>query len=549
MRGGNVDTLVQLVREGRISRREFFGHGMRFGLSISALGAILAACSDDGGQQQGDATGTSTASPVAGGTLITGVVNAVGALDPHGWSGFTSNIATNHIFSSLVRLNFDTSEIEPALAESWEQPDATTYIYTLRHGITFHNGDPVTPEDVIFSIERSREVSWGAYGLAQFQEATALDDRTVEIKLSNPDWTFPWFFYWPPGAILSKKYFDEVGDTEATEKPVGAGPFKFVRASQSEVVLERFEDYWEDGVPMLDGVELRVVDESTLISALGTGEIHLSADVGFDQLSVVEGFEGTTIKARVGPHIVMTYLNMTEAPFDDIKVRQAMAEALDNTAALSAYSTEWYQPSNGAWIHPSFEYSIYDETNAVYTQDLEKARALLAESSVPDGFTATWTVAATRPQELSAVLGAQERLKEIGINIEIDQRPDPDVAAATFTRPRPYEIITYNWLHNQPHALDPMAALLTTAALEVSNFPGYSNPEYDQAIADAYVATDTDVIADRLAELQRIQVRDVPLLVHGWDAIRRIEGPDVQGPEQTILGQWDDWFRTTHFVE
>jgi ABC-type transport system substrate-binding protein len=146
------------------------------------------------------------------------------------------------------------------------------------------------------------------------------------------------------------------------------------------------------------------------------------------------------------------------------------------------------------------------------------------------------------------VLGAQERLAKIGITVNINQLPDPDVAAATYKRPRPFEMITYNWLHNQPNALDPLAALLTTANLDVSNFPGYSNPQFDKLVADAIVATDTAQIASDLRQLQLIHIQDVPLLVHGWDGVRRVQSTHIQAPPQTPIAEWDDWFRTTRFV-
>jgi peptide/nickel transport system substrate-binding protein len=527
----SIDDLVGLLQAGRMSRREFVSSGIALGLSLGSISAILAAC------------GTSTTTATTGGTLTTGVVGAVGKFDPQGWAGFTSNIATNHIFQSLVRLNFDTSELEPCLATSWDTPDPLTYIYHLRKGVKFHNGDPFTADDVVFSTNRSKKVSWGSYALSNLDTITALDPYTVQVKLSKPDWRFKWFYYWPPGSILSKKYVEKVGEDVAAQKPVGTNAFKLTSSTSSQVVLEKFADYWEKGLPKVDKVVLRVLDGSTILSGLKTGEIQLSPDVGFDQMSLASSFSNVDIKSRVGPHIVMTYLNTTKAPFNDVKVRQAIAEALDNTAALSAYPAKYYLPSKGAWIHPSFEFSAYNETNAVYTSNLDKAKSILAQSATPNGFSTTWTVAATRPQELSAVLGAQERLAKIGIKVDIKQLPDPDVAGATYTRPRPFDMITYNWLHNQPHALDPMAALLTTDALAVSNFPGYSNPAYDAAVGKAIVATDKTEIATHLRTLQMIQVRDVPLLVHGWDGIRRVAQKKLDTPVQTLVAEYDDWFR------
>jgi peptide/nickel transport system substrate-binding protein len=215
---------------------------------------------------------------------------------------------------------------------------------------------------------------------------------------------------------------------------------------------------------------------------------------------------------------------------------------MDNAAALSAFPTEFIEPSGGALIHPSFPDSAFEETNTIYTANLDKAREYLAASSVPDGFSATWTVAADRPQELAIVLGAQERLSEIGIDIEIQRLPDPDVAAMTFTNPREFEIITYNWLHNMPNTLDPVAALATSKGV---NFPGYENPDVERLVDEIIVSTDEAERSEKLRQVLVTIVDDAPLLGHGWDGIIRAESSDITTPEQTIIGQWDDWFRVT----
>jgi peptide/nickel transport system substrate-binding protein len=533
----DLDTLTDLLQEGRISRREFMAGGLAVGIGLASLAPIA------------EAVASPEPAPLLakkGGTVTTGVANAVGKFDPHGWSGFTSNIVTNHVYQGLVRLNFKTSQIEPCLAQSWSHPNPLTYIYHLRKGVHFHDGTEVTAQDVVFSVQRAKKVSWGAYGLANLASIRALDKYTVQVKLSKPDWRFKWFFYWPPGAVLSKKYFEKVGEAKATEIPIGTGPFRVASSSQSQVVLAKFSGYWEKGLPDLDKVILKVLDPSTILAGFRTGEIQLSPDVGFDQLKLANSLGNTGIQARVGPHIVLTALNVTEKPFNDVWVRRAMAEALDNEAALSAYPTKYYMPSNGAMIHPVFRYSAYKETNKVYTRNLTKAKAYLQKSSVPTGFTASWITAATRPQEVSAVLGAQERLKKIGIHINIQQLPDPDVAGKLYTRPRPFQIITYNWLHNQPIAIDPLAGLMSSGVLAGSNWAGYSNHSFDTILAEAISATKSSVIGAKMRQLQLIQVHDVPYLVHGWDAVRRVEVNKLVTPPQTVVAEWDDWFRSSY---
>jgi peptide/nickel transport system substrate-binding protein len=535
----DVDDLSGLLAEGRISRREFMVRALGLGVSLGAASGLIRAA---------EASGATRLRLAKGGSLTCGVVNAVGKFDPHGWSGFTSNIATNHIYQGLVRLSFDTSTVEPCLASSWEQSSPTTYVYHLRKGVQFHNGTELTADDVVFSVLRAKKVSWGAYGLSNFKSIRARDKYTVEVSLAKPDWRFRWFEYWPPGAILSKKYFDQVGETVATQKPIGTNAFQLASSSTNELVLQAYPNYWEKGLPYLDKVTLSVLDGTTIVTGLKTGEIQLSPDVGFDQLDLVSGFGDVDVKARVGPHIVQTYVNMTEKPFNDLNVRKAIAEVLDNRAALSAYPTKFYLPSSGAMIHPSFPFSAYSSVNKVYTSNPAKAKAYLQKSSVPKGFTTEWIVAATRPQELSAVLGAQEQLAKIGIKVNIKKLPDPDVAGATYARPRKFQMITYNWLHNMPNALDPLAALLTTAALPVSNFSAFSDKQFDQLVGEAIVATKPAVIGAKLRQLQQIHIENVPIFVHGWDAIRRAESTKLKTPKQTILGEWDDWFRTTQFA-
>lgn len=543
--------LVEELRSGRLGRRQFFERGAALGLGGGFLGAALAACGGGGGGgSAASASGTTSGggSAAKGGPIPSGVESVVGKFDPQVWAGFTSNIATNHMFQGLVRLNFATNAVEPCLATSWEQPNPKTWIFHLREGVTFHNGSPLTADDVVFSTMRAKQVSWGVYGLSNFESIKALDSKTVQVKLTNPDWRFKWFYYWPPGAILSKAYFDKVGSSQATAKPVGTNAFQFVSSNATQTVLKKYPDYWEKGLPMIEGFTLDTLAGTTIVTGLKTGQVGLSTDVDFDLLKTVQSFSNVGVEARVGPHIVLSAFNTTMKPFNDVLVRRAVAEALDNAAALSAYPTSFYLPSKGALIHPSFAYNAYAETNSVYTSDLSKAKQMLAASSAPNGFTSSWIVTATRAQEVSAVLGAQQQLAKIGITINIKQMQDADVAAALYKRPRPFEMITYNWLHNMPNTLDPLSALYTSANVGGTNWSGYSNPQFDKLVTSAINQADEADAASQLKQLQVIATRDVPCLPHGWDGVRRAFAKDLQTPPQSILAEWDDWFRTTRQV-
>ena len=538
-------SLVGDLQNGRIDRRQFVQRGLALGLGVSTLGTLLAACGgDESSSSGGGSPATKGSQPVP-----VGVINAPGKFDPHPWNGFTSGLVNNHVYQSLMRPNFETNEFEPALAESWEQPDETTYVYELRQGVTFHDGSPFTADDVVFSTERAKELAWGSYALKFLDSVRKRGEFTVEIKLAQPDWRFQWMFsHWPPGYIVSKTYFDKVGEAKFAESPIGTNAFKFVSASTTQIVLERNPDYWEDGLPELERLEINVLDDNTTVTGFKTGSVLLSPDVGFDKLDLVEGFGDTEIKARVGPHIVLSAINITKKPFDDIKVRQAMAEALDNAAALSAYPTDYIVPSKGAVIYSTFDASAYDDIDGMWTGDLDKAKQMLDASSGAGGFSFDWMVTATRAQEVSAVVGAQEQLAKIGIKVNVKRVPDADMATALYKRPRPFDVITYNWLHNQPHILDPLTALYASANDASTNWAGYKNPRFDKLHDEVIGETDEAARESTLRELQQIVAEDVPYLVHGWDAQLRVESTSLKTPTQTTLAQWDDWFRQSSYV-
>ncbi|MGH2884090.1 MAG: ABC transporter substrate-binding protein, partial [Solirubrobacteraceae bacterium] len=256
-------SLVEELRSGRLGRRQFFERGAALGLGGGFLGSVLAAC---GGSSAVSGSGTTKGGTAAkGGAVPTGVESVVGKFDPQVWSGFTSNVATNHIYQGLVRLNFASNAIEPCLATSWEQPNAKTWIFHLREGVTFHDGSPMTADDVVFSTLRAKQVSWGVYGLSNLESVKALDPKTVQVKLTNPDWRFKWFYYWPPGAVVSKAYFAKVGSAQATAKPIGTNAFEFVSSNATQTVLKKYADYWEKGLPMIDGFTLDTLAGTTIV--------------------------------------------------------------------------------------------------------------------------------------------------------------------------------------------------------------------------------------------------------------------------------------------
>ena len=301
-------------------------------------------------------------------------------LDPTaGAAAAIDEVVYANVFEGLTRYADDGS-IRPALAESWEiAPDGLSWVFHLRPGVTFHDGIPFTAEDVVFSFDRAMaEGSTNAQKqlFAGVNEVTAIDDVTVEIGVDQPKGSLLTNLAWGDAVIVSPAS----ADSNAT-KPVGTGPFKFSQWVQGDrVELVRNPDYWGEPAK-LDKVTFKFISDPTAaFSAMMAGDIdafpnypapenlaQFEADPRFQV--IVGATEGETILA----------MNNRQAPFDDIRVREAVAHAIDRKAiidgAMFGYGTpigSHFSPTNPA----------YEDLTGLSAYDPERAKALLAEAGV-----------------------------------------------------------------------------------------------------------------------------------------------------------------------
>ena len=337
-------------------------------------------------------------------------------LDPTaGAAAAIDEVVYANVFEGLTRFAPDGS-ILPGLAESWEiAPDGLSWAFTLREGVSFHDGLPLTAEDVVFSFDRA--VAEGSTNAQQqlfsgIAEVTAIDDRTVEIALDEPKGSLLFNLAWGDAVIVSPAS----ADTNATN-PIGTGPFRFAGWVQGDrVELERNPDYW--GEPArLDRVTFRFISDPTAaFAAMMAGDIdafpvfpapenlaQFEADPRFQV--IVGSTEGETILG----------INNARAPLDDLRVRQAIAHAIDRQAIIDGAMFGYGTPigSHFAPHHPAH----VDLTEAS-AYDPERARALLAEAGLAEGFTTTLTLPppsyARRGGEIIAA-----QLRAVGIEAQI----------------------------------------------------------------------------------------------------------------------------------
>ncbi len=279
----------------------------------------------------------------------------------------------------------------PCLAESWSvSADNLTHEFVLRNGVKFHNGEPVTAEDVKFSFERYRGAAHELMK-SQVAEIETPDAAHVRFKLKKPWPDFLTFYSSASGAgwIVPKKYIEKVGDDGFKKAPIGAGPYKFVSFTPGlELVLEAFDDYWRKP-PNVKRLVMKVIpDESTRLAALQRGEVDIAYSIRGELAQEILKQPGLSLKPVVlqGPN----WLYFPEqwdpkSPWHDLRVRQAANLAIDRDGMNNALFLGYCKVTNNAVVPYTFEY-YWQPPAAVY--DPEKAKKLMAEAGFAGGFDA-----------------------------------------------------------------------------------------------------------------------------------------------------------------
>ncbi|MCC6945608.1 MAG: ABC transporter substrate-binding protein [Thermomicrobiales bacterium] len=400
--------LGDLMR-GRVSRRSLVKRGVALGLSTAALGTLVKAydISAQGGEPSGE--------------VVYALEQAPPNIAPFGGVSQAQAWGNEHIYDSLLAWDPDLNII-PALAEAWEAPDNMSYIFTLRQGVLFHNGNEMKAADVVYSIANAVAppppgVAIGQ--LARIAGAEAIDDYTVKVNLTEPDPAIPGVFAWSRyTSIVPDGIHDQIN---VLTEGIGTGPYKVVEYVQDDrIVYEANTDYWIEGVPCIANLTLKVLgDEQARVSNLRSGEIDggiLSADV----VVTLEGDENLETQSGLyaAPRVVQLS-TAKDVPWRIKQVRQAISKCIDRNLIISnvyAGEAELTGP-----IPPGYgEYPIPNDRLAeLYTVDIEGAKALMAEVGMESGFSVELqSIATPRHTTLIAEI-FKENLKAINIDVTV----------------------------------------------------------------------------------------------------------------------------------
>lgn len=400
------------------------------------------------------------------------------SLDPHKMVAAGTKEVLFNLFEGLVKPDSDGSLI-PAVASAYEESEGgKVYTFTLREGVKFHDGSLVTAEDVKFSIDKCADTSNGGplvEAFSNIESVSIKDASTIVITLKEADTEF---LAYMTTAIIP------ASNTAADTNPIGTGPYKFVsRSPQENFIMEKFDEYWGEGAN-IEHVTFKIcANADSIVMDLEGGSIDMFPRVTATQAAELsdnfEVLEGTMNLVQA------LYLNNAVAPFDDVKVRQALCYAISPQEIMTIIS-DGKGTELGSSMFPAFGKYFMKELNDTYNQDTEKAKALLAEAGYPDGFSFTITVPSNYQPHIDTAQVLVEQFKAIGVTAEI-QLIEWDSWLSDVYQNREF----------QSTVVGVDASNLTGAALlqrfvsdSSKNFINYNNADYDTALANAIASTD-----------------------------------------------------------
>ena len=390
--------------------------GLAAAAAVLAAGLLLSACG--GGSSSGGA-GDAAGEPVAGGTLTFGRVATVTDLDLNQQITANNAFAIDKIFEPLVSFDAD-GKIVPWLAEFSESDDGLSYVFTLRDGLAFSNGDPVTPEDVVFSLNRHIEVEGPLPLSAPIQAIEKTGEQEVTITLQEPYTPFLSELAGFSNGIFPADFGGKTAE-EFFKAPVGTGPFAVDEWDPNgDLSFVKNEHYWQEGKPYLDGLVYKfVADDTQLRQQLAAGQLDAIDTVPAANAAEVEQAGDTTLSKTAGWSTEQVFFNTQREEFADRHVRRAIAHALDREGITKATTFGTAEVAN-ALLPPTITDSANDPGVAL-DFDVDAAKKELAESKYPDGFEVTLMIPSGNAQRAQIAQIVQESLSKIGIDVKIEQ--------------------------------------------------------------------------------------------------------------------------------
>jgi peptide/nickel transport system substrate-binding protein len=508
-------------------------------LTVGCALVALAGCGSSASSSAGGTTSSSSASagtPVTGGNLVFANPQDAESLDESTVFDNNSIWIIEQITQPLFTVTSNGKGVMPWLATGYTiSKDQKTYTITLRKGVKFSNGTPMTSKDVQFSLEQTMAASqgWG-YIDSAIKSVAAPSTDTVVINLK---------YAWAPlladlalfaNGIVPDNYG---GKTAAAfyAAPVGTGPFKFDYWHKgSALKLIKNTSYWQPGKPYLNSVTWTdVPTDNTRQLQVTSGQAQIDQYPAWSTVAQLKSTPGVTLSLFNSTETTYLAFNEHVAPFKDANVRQAISYAIDRSALVKAVLFGNGQPANSLFS-PNVPY--YDANAGGQQYSMAQAKAALAKSSVPKGFTTTLLLPSGNSDYATIATIVQSELKPLGINVKI-QEQDPNTANENFQSGK-YDMYFSLWTMDIPDPDELATFALDPASGSKSFFTFYNNPAVVKAVHAAEVTTDTAARQTDYNTAQTQAAQDAFMAFLYYSPYAYVESSNVHGFQVTPLANY-----------
>lgn len=478
--------------------------------------------------------------PTHGETLVVATDRDILNIDPHQWTANATRKVMLNVYEGLVRQD-EQLNIIPQLAKSWEiSEDGVVYTFHLKQGVKFHNGREFVADDVKYSIERILKPETGHPYIEDYRSIKNIeivDKYTIRIEFKYKTARGLQYLAGNWCSIVPKEEIEKYGDLKL--HPCGTGPFKFKeRVPEDHATLTRFEDYHEEGLPYLDEIIFKLIPEQySRMADLIAGNSDIIYGLGPEISEELEGKPNISCIETPSSGVSFLYLNTQSAPFDNVKVRQAVNFGL-NRAEL-AISVFGNIASPIAQLVPPSSPVPVKQIVPVY--DPDKAKALLAEAGYPSGeveFTFDSPIFSTAYEVLGDLV--QLQLNQAGFNVKMNHI-DPGTYEERVIRKKDFQM----GLDGTSEHPDPDVKLFVRAYTgAVTNIAGYSNKRVDELLKLGQSTIDLNKRTEIYNEVLQILYEEapiIPLVTTKWVLYNRDRVHNLKADMLTMLQLKNVW--------
>jgi peptide/nickel transport system substrate-binding protein len=534
--------LIDEYAAGKITRREFVRRGTVVGLSLPMLSFIISACGGDGGGSTGAQTGGGDADVRPGGNVRAAIIAPAAAIDPIKVAD-EGGLAVLGQSGEYLAWSDSKLELQPRLAESWEpNEDGSVWTFTIRQGVTFHDGNPMTAEDVAATFNRLVDPDVGSNALSALggvlgpNGATATDESTVEFALEAPNGNFPYLVSSDNyNAIILPANYD--GDFEQTFN--GTGPWKLERYTPKQsVTYTKNPEYWDsERQPNADRIELRFyAEEQPSIIAFQGDQVdaisHFSVSGG---KALLTDPNAKVLELRSSVHRQI-HMRTDREPFQDARVRQALALLIDRQALVDGLFEGKADVGNDSPFAPVFPSADADVPQR--ERDVEQAKQLLADAGKADGFEVELTT--WNGFEIPALAQlVQDAAAEAGIRITLNVT-DPGTYYGEAVYGKSPWLDSVFGITDYGHRGVPNVFLGAPLRSDGTwNSAHFKNDEYDRLAAEYTASLDLDSQRATAGEIQTLLLEETPIVFPYFYYFLTATKPTLGGVETTAMGHID----------